>query len=182
MHRARLWAAAAVVLAAIAAGGLLLLAAHDPIAPLRLASRASLALDGAEFLGRRGVVLQETLFDCGPAALATLLLLDGRPAPPLDSLTHLTGTTGRGTTLEAIRTAALQFGLRLEAKGPAVGSAAPTPGQLPMIAWIRRSHFVVVASGADEGTVTVLDPQIGRYRLALRAFRKRWSGEALIAY
>jgi ABC-type bacteriocin/lantibiotic exporter with double-glycine peptidase domain len=49
-----------------------------------------------------------------------------------------------------------------------------------MLLWIRRDHFVLVTERAPDGMVTIVDPEVGRYRLSMRAFRRVWSGEALV--
>ena len=171
--------ALAVLLGVIAAAGMLGLLAPDPLRPLRAARRTSLAVQGAVYEGRAGVVLQRTLFDCGPAALANLLEIRGAPVPPLDSLARLAGTTATGTTLGGLARAATQLGLpvRLVRRDPARFTG--TDG-LPMVAWVDRSHFVVV-SDTSSGMLTIVDPQIGRYRTSRGAFRRRWSGEALVS-
>jgi ABC-type bacteriocin/lantibiotic exporter with double-glycine peptidase domain len=50
---------------------------------------------------------------------------------------------------------------------------------LPLIAWVNRSHFVVVSRRDASGRITVLDPQAGRYEIEEAAFREFWSGEVI---
>jgi predicted double-glycine peptidase len=171
--------AVAILVGFLAAGGALLRLARDPLAPVRTVQLAMLRREGAQYLGRYGVVLQRTLFDCGPAALANLLRVEGRAVPSLDSLSALARMTARGTTLGGLQSAAVALGVRAEARrlDPA---AALTAVELPMLLWIRRDHFVLVTERAPDGMVTIVDPEVGRYRLSMRAFRRVWSGEALV--
>jgi len=171
--------AAIVVLAVSGAFSLLAALAGDPARSVRALLRIVLLVEGAVYLGQRDVVLQRTPFDCGPAALANLLAVEGRRAPPVDSLARLAGTSTRGTSLGALAEVAGRLGLSVEVRRLDAASA-PAPAQLPMVAWVRRSHFVVVLAGPGESTLTVVDPQVGRYSLPVAVFRRRWSGEAMV--
>ena len=171
--------AAIVVLALLGASTLLAAAAGDPARAVRAVLRLGLLMEGAAYQGRDDVVLQRTPFDCGPAALANLLAARGRPVPPVDSLARLAGTTARGTSLGALALVAGRLGLRVEVLHLEPASA-PAPAHLPMVAWVRRSHFVVVLAGPSDSVLTVVDPQVGRYRIPVAVFRRRWSGEAMV--
>lgn len=164
-----------LVLGCLALGGTLL---SDPRRTLRAASRISVALRGAEWMGTDGVVLQTTPMGCGPAALANLLKLVHGTSPSLDSLALLAGTdAATGTTLGGLAHAARVAGLEAAAQRLDPDTLSRTV--LPLLAWVSRSHFVVLARHDDEGVV-VLDPQIGRYRLSPNRLRSVWSGEALV--
>ncbi len=150
--------------------------ARDPIAALRLVTRAELRLEGGRMLGWEGVVAQRTLFDCGPAAVATLMLRLGREQPSLETVAQLSGTTPRGTTLRGLSTAlhALGVGHLLHA-----GGRWPLDHR-PVLAWVRPGHFVVVERAPVAGMVDVLDPRVGRYRIAAAVFAESWPGAALV--
>ena len=175
----RLRAAAAsilIVLPALAFTGMRV--ARDPIVVLRVAQRALLKGDGVGDIDADGVFLQRTLYDCGPAALANLLLLvDGR-SPGMDTLAVLAGTTMHGTTLSGLQRAATAF--ELEVLPVRAKPGARTWPTTPFIAWIDRNHFVVVAARTERGNVLVIDPRVGRYVIDERSFARRWSGEALV--
>lgn len=51
----------------------LALFASRPLATVKLARFAVIEWNGGDFVGARGVVLQRSFYDCGPAALANLL-------------------------------------------------------------------------------------------------------------
>lgn len=156
----------------------LALLARDPLALTRTAGRATLILRGGEYLGRSDVVLQGKAHDCGPAVLANLAYLLDVEAPPLGRLSRWAGTSVRGTNFAGLRRAADSMGIRLEARRfvPAYAGSS----DLPLIAWVDRQHFVVVTRRAPDGTLTVIDPQIGRYRMPEQRFARLWSGEALV--
>jgi len=71
---------------------------------------------GGDFLGARGVVLQRSFYDCGPAALANLFTLMGVRAPSLDSIARLAGTTPRGTSLGALARVGSHLGHEFEVR------------------------------------------------------------------
>ena len=144
----------------------------------RIAARQELTDLGGSYLGTEGVVLQATLNDCGPAALANLLHAVGIDAPALDSLGALAGTGPIGTRASGLIRASATFGLpmTLEWIAPEKVAAAPRP----FIAWVNRNHFVTVTDLSPAGTITVIDPRVGRYTISEQDFRSIWSGEALL--
>jgi len=163
--------------ALLSAIGIAATVTHDPQTALRWGLRFELRRLGAALEGDQGVVLQRHLHDCGPAALATLLLSQGLAPPPLDSLARWAGTTAQGTDLGGLMRAAARSNLPLRIE------AVPTE-QLehltePVIAWVHRSHFVVVAPTADPARRLVLDPQIGRWSIGLDGLARIWSGVVL---
>jgi ABC-type bacteriocin/lantibiotic exporter with double-glycine peptidase domain len=175
----RLRAAAAsilIVLPVVAIAGVRV--ARDPIVVLRVAQTALLKADGVGRIDADGVFLQRTLYDCGPAALANLLLLVQGRSPAMDTLAVLAGTTMRGTTLSGLQKAATAFDLDVVSVGARSGER-DWPS-VPFIAWIDRNHFVVVAARTDRGDVLIIDPRVGRYVMDERSFQRRWSGEALL--
>lgn len=151
-------------------------AARDPMAPLRVVTRAELRLEGARMLGWQGVVAQRTPWDCGPAAVATLMLRLGRERPSLARVAQLAGTTPRGTTMQGLSDALRALGVRHVVHGA-------DPWRLdhrPVLAWVQPGHFVVVERAPVAGMVDVLDPRVGRYRIAAALFAETWPGAALV--
>lgn len=150
--------------------------ARDPVAPLRLVTRAQLWLEGARFAGWDGVVAQRTLWDCGPAAVATLMRRLGREPPTLERVAQLAGTTPSGTAMSGLGEALRALGVRHVAH-----TAGPRQLDVhPVLAWVRPGHFVVVERARAPGMVDVLDPRVGRYRIAAATFAQRWPGAALV--
>jgi len=124
-----------------------------------------------------GAVLQSGLTDCGPAALATLVITLGGTPPSSDSIASLAGTGARGTTLAGLARAARALGL--DAELGRVDPAALADMDTPLLAWVDEGHFVTVVPDPS-GSALVLDPQVGPYRIRGRALRRFWSGEALL--
>ena len=151
--------------------------APEPDRMARWASRMILRARGGTFVSFPGVVLQSGLSDCGPAALATLLLTLGGSPPSLDSLAILAGTGPRGTTFAGLERAALALGMETELTR--LDSAALAVLDTPVIAWVDEGHFVTVVPEA-KGDALVLDPQAGPYRISMRGLRRFWRGEALL--
>lgn len=144
----------------------------------RIAARQELTELGGSYLGTEGVVLQATLNDCGPAALANLLHAVGIDAPALDSLASLAGTGPIGTRASGLIRASATFDLPMTLEWIAPDKVAATPR--PFIAWVNRNHFVTVTDLSPTGTITVIDPRVGRYTISKKDFRSIWSGEALL--
>ena len=170
-------AAAALVLL-LAAASTALLAASDPRRLNGFVARRELARIGASYLGSDGVVLQADWNDCGPAALANVLVAVGADPPPLDSLERLAGTGPVGTRVSGLIEASEALGLPMAFRRVGRGEVAHL--QLPFIAWVNRSHFVAVVQRSPAGTITVVDPGVGRYTIDEREFRAIWSGEAVV--
>lgn len=154
------------------------LVAVDPARLGRWAARIQVAAEGGVYQGREGVVLQSTLSDCGPAALANMIRVLGLGEPATDSLGVLAGTGPAGTRASGLVRAAEVFGLSLTLNRLLHGEIAEMPK--PFIAWVRKSHFVTVTEWTPAGQVTVLDPQVGRYTIGEEAFRRLWTGEAVV--
>lgn len=152
--------------------------AADPMSALRVTARASWIISGAQYLGADSMVLQSSLYDCGPAALASLIMALGAVPPPLDSIRKLAGTSIRGTTIGGLTRASVSLGLRL--RPSVLRSGRVQRSALPLIAWIDRGHFVAIKAGDTAGAVIVLDPQAGRYLLSTAELATRWTGEAIV--
>ncbi len=143
----------------------------------RIGQRVTLRLSGAERVADSSVVYQRTVYDCGPAALANLMHSLGVTPPPVDSLALEAGTSVRGTTLAGLRRAARSHALPL-----ALTYSAPTTGTVvpaPSVSLLRSRHIVAVTHVDHDGTLTMVDPLAGRYRVSARWFAVRWTGYAL---
>ncbi len=149
----------------------------DPGMVGRWAYRAVIRARGGAFVSFPGALLQSGLSDCGPAALATLIVTLGGSPPPEDSIGTLAGTGARGTTFGGMARAARLLGVPNELRrlSPAAMLALPSP----VVAWVDRGHFVTVVPDSGRA-VLVLDPEVGPYRITVDRFRRYWSGEALV--
>jgi hypothetical protein len=165
------------LLAAIAAVGVLGPASRDPGLPGRWAYRAVIRARGGAFISFPGAVLQSGFSDCGPAALATLLVTLGGDPPPADSIGLLAGTGARGTTFGGLARAARLLGVPNDLRR--LAPAAMESLSSPVIAWVDRGHFVTVVPDTGRA-VLVLDPEVGPYRIPVGRLRRYWQGEALV--
>lgn len=171
-------AALLTLLGLVATSGLATYLAKEPTRLTRWWGRVQLATEGGIYHGTEGMVLQTTLSDCGPAALANLLTQLEVPVPSTNLLKALAGTGPSGTRASGLIRAASAFGVSLSLVR--VDSRTLSEVSLPLIAWVRRSHFVTVIERTRTGRVLVLDPQVGRYSISETAFQTIWSGEAII--
>ncbi len=153
-------------------------AAGNPLALSREGRRLSLRLDGAHFVPGERVTRQRTYNECGPAALSDLLRLWGVRPPALDTLAAAAGLTARGTALAGLASAARRVGLAVAVVR--VASRRAESVRAPFLAWMDRSHFVVVTGRTANGSVVILDPLAGAYTLPSERFSRRWSGESLV--
>jgi Peptidase C39 family len=166
-----------VLVTVFAAAGILGAASGNPGAASRWAYRAIVRARGGAFVPSPGAVLQSGFADCGPAALATLILTLGGDPPPTDSIGRLAGTGAHGTTFGGLARAARRLGRPVELR-------RLTPADIerlssPVVAWVDRGHFVTVVPDSARA-ILVLDPEVGPYRIGRGHLLRFWSGEALV--
>jgi hypothetical protein len=173
-HTAR---ARAILLGWFLGVGGLTLVSQDPTSAARWVYRATILARGGTFSNAPGAVLQSALNDCGPAALANLILTLGGSPPPVEVIGSFADTGARGTTFAGLSEAALRLGVPniLRRVEPASTADLSTP----FIAWVDRGHYVTVVPDSTD-SVLVLDPQAGPYRIRISRLARYWSGEALI--
>ncbi|MBN2339644.1 MAG: hypothetical protein JXP48_14050 [Acidobacteria bacterium] len=168
---------ACIALAALAAVSGLSAASSCLLERPDLVKRVRAWSAGATLVAADAAVMQTRRNDCGPAALKMVLDAHGIERP-LPALSAEVGLTGRGTSLGRLRAAAA--GLGLPARSWLLGAEDLADVPLPAIAYIRRSHFVVIRRFAAPQVLEVDDPALGRLRWPVHAFRRIWSGETLI--
>jgi ABC-type bacteriocin/lantibiotic exporter with double-glycine peptidase domain len=163
-----------LVALAIVAGGVTWVAnSYPPTVPVAKALVWGL---GGNYLGRAGVTLQQGKSDCGVAALAMLLGAHGRPAKLAEETRSVLGRD-RGLTLLEMRDIAERHGL--EASGWKVDTARLNDLPLPAVAHFA-DHYVVVDQIAEDGTVRVRDPALGRASYPRDRFTEMWTGNVLV--
>jgi ATP-binding cassette subfamily B protein len=114
--------------------------------------------------------------DCGAACLAMVLAYFGRRVP-LDELRDTTSTNRDGVDAFTLTQAARSHGL--SARG--VAADIEELGDLPpgsILHW-EFNHFVVFERVRGK-EVHVVDPALGRRRLSLQAFRRAYTGIAIV--
>jgi ATP-binding cassette subfamily B protein RaxB len=135
------------------------------------------AMRGALFVGKAGVVLQTRGNDCGAACLKMVLSARGIEHS-LPYLVRELETTPRGASMLSLRLVAARLGL--PARSWVISDADLDRAPLPMIAFVRQNHFVVIRRWIDPEVLEVDDPAVGRLQWPLHSFRKSWHGEALV--
>ena len=121
------------------------------------------------------VVRQVDATDCGPAALAMLLMHFGR-LEPLYRLRDLAGTTQSGTSLLGLKRAAEYLGL--QATGFEAKLSELQQLDLPVLLHWENNHYVVLEK-LEAKRARLLDPAVGRVWVPLEEFSRKWTGKAL---
>jgi predicted double-glycine peptidase len=132
---------------------------------------------GAHFVTDKGIVLQSSSNDCGPASLKMILAARGIECSIRDLATELR-LTAKGTSILNLRLASTRRGV--PARSWTVHPEDLRGVPLPAIAFVHKSHFVVIRRFVTSELLEVDDPALGRLRWPARAFKKAWSGEVLI--
>lgn len=128
------------------------------------------------FRRRVPLVRQMELADCGAACMAMVLGYHGKRVP-LDELRQLTSTGRDGVNALGLIRAAQSHGLRARA----VVADLDDLGQLPpgsILHW-EFAHFVVLER-VRRNAVDAVDPQVGRRHLSMEAFRRSYTGVAIV--
>jgi ABC-type bacteriocin/lantibiotic exporter with double-glycine peptidase domain len=121
------------------------------------------------------VVRQVDATDCGPAALAMILMHFGR-LEPLYRLRDLAGTTQSGTTLLGLKRAA--EGLGLKATGFTANLLELRQLDLPVLLHWENNHYVVLEK-IMTSRLRILDPAVGQVWVSIDEFDQKWTGKAL---
>jgi hypothetical protein len=132
---------------------------------------------GAQFVTDKGVVLQSSSNDCGPASLKMILAARGIECSMMDLAAEL-HLTAKGTSMLNLRLASIRRGLPARSWALHPDDLRRIP--LPAIAFVNNHHFVVIRRFVTPELLEVDDPALGRLRWPERAFRKIWSGKMLV--
>ena len=100
--------------------------------------------------------------DCGPRALQIAAAKLGVTAD-LNMLRKAAGTTGQGTGMDGLSSAASAVGLK--ATGLQISREALAEVNLPAICWDKGNHFIVWLAykpGDDSGSVVIRDPNASK--------------------
>lgn len=143
--------------------------------PADWTSRLVARLSGEIYLDEVDVVRQATRYDCGVAALIMLISGHGGRLGVATDLVMLSRRQGELSFNDLVRAARV-------AGHPVRGVATSFArlGDLPMPILVHfPGHFLVLDSLRDHAAY-LRDPAVGRVRMADYAFRRRWSGHAII--
>jgi ATP-binding cassette subfamily B protein len=114
--------------------------------------------------------------DCGAACLAMALAYHGKQVP-LDQLRDMTSTNRDGVDAFAVTQAARWYGLHARGVTADVDELDALP-PASILHW-KFNHFVVFER-VGRGGVHVVDPALGRQRLSWQAFRRAYTGVAIV--
>lgn len=126
------------------------------------------------------VVQQTTDYTCGPAALATLILLKGGQASEMDLTTAAGTTEEKGTSMLGLKKAAEAFGYTAKTKKWKL--ATLETASLPVIIHDTKAdqsaHYTVVKSFSND-SVSLADTEVGNIEVSLDDFARVYTGQVL---
>jgi ABC-type bacteriocin/lantibiotic exporter with double-glycine peptidase domain len=114
--------------------------------------------------------------DCGAACLAMVLAYHGKHVP-LDELREMTSTNRDGVDALAVTQAARWYGLSARGVAADIDALEHLP-PASILHW-EFDHFVVFERVGGKG-IDVVDPALGRRRLSFQAFRRGYTGVAIV--
>ena len=123
-----------------------------------------------------GIIIANTDYNCGPAALATVMENYFGINIKQDQLATLAGTDKNGTTMYGLAQAAQSEGLF--AKGMSLSVNQLESGNIVYLT-IGEGHYSVITNITDK-TVYIADPSIGNINMTMTDFKAAYSGDALV--
>lgn len=126
------------------------------------------------------IVRQTTEYTCGPAALATLIIMLGGNADEMQ-LAKISGTTEEsGTSMLALKKVAADLGYKVSLKNVKLGNI--TKYKLPILAHENNKengdHYVVIKEVAGN-VIKIADPSAGNIELEVEEFENSFTGKVL---
>jgi predicted double-glycine peptidase len=122
------------------------------------------------------IVMQTTSYNCGPAALATVLQGMGIGCTEYE-LAQIAGTDETGTTMYGLMRAAMEKGL--DARGMRVKVDNLDSNNIVFLNIDDKFHYSVIGQ-INENTVILADPALGKIEITKNYFERIYSGNALI--
>ena len=123
-----------------------------------------------------GIVMQSTSYNCGPAALATVLNNLGINATEQE-LVNLAGTDEFGTTMQGLMQAAQSKGIK--ANGMKLSTDELKKDNIVFLNVDGSTHYSVV-KGVTNKSVKLADPSLGNIEMPKEMFNEVYSGNALV--
>ena len=127
-----------------------------------------------EHISEKNVILQVGASDCGPAAVANVLLELGLPAG-LTQLVDEVDPAIAGSTFEDLERALTRRGVRTSLN---MHLADKSLGSRDAIT-LRNNHFIVIPKQRRSSVIIVIDPLVGRAQMPLASFTQGWTHQAL---
>jgi ABC-type bacteriocin/lantibiotic exporter with double-glycine peptidase domain len=131
----------------------------------------------AEYLGTRGVILQDKMYNCGAAALEMIFIHHGIQMT-MAEIENAIGQSTSGMSMSTLKALAERKGLQTSGWKYGINDLLRLPA--PALLFLHKNHFVVFDSVASSGSVYLRDPAIGRIVLDRDALAEIWNGEILI--
>lgn len=122
------------------------------------------------------IVMQSTNYNCGPAALATVIKAQGIDCSEME-LAKIAGTDESGTSMYGLIQAARKKGL--EAWGVRIGLENLKPNNIVFIKLHGSSHYSVIRK-ISNNNVYLADPSLGEIEIKKDIFNQIYSGNALV--
>jgi predicted double-glycine peptidase len=122
------------------------------------------------------IVMQSTSYNCGPAALATVLQGMGISCSEYE-LAQIAGTDETGTTMYGLMRAAIKKGL--DARGMRVKLDNLDSNNIVFLNIDGKFHYSVIGQ-INGNTVILADPALGKIEITKNYFARIYSGNALI--
>lgn len=123
-----------------------------------------------------GIIIANTDYNCGPAALATVMQNYFGINITQDQLATLAGTDKNGTTMHGLAQAAQIEGLF--AYGMSLPADQLESGNIVHLT-IGEGHYSVITNITNK-TVYLADPSIGNINMTMNDFKATYSGDALV--
>jgi uncharacterized protein len=123
-----------------------------------------------------GIIMQSTSYNCGPAALATVLNNLGINATEQE-LASLAGTDKFGTTMYGLVQAAQSKGLK--ARGMRLSQDKLKKNDIVVLNIGGVTHYSIVKEVTNE-SVKLMDPSLGNIKMSKEEFNKFYSGNAIV--
>jgi len=115
---------------------------------------------------------QQSKADCGPTCLRIIAKYYGRDIP-LQTLLDASDFTGKDVSMHDLNKAAISIGFQTHAI-KATLEELEQKASLPLIAWWRQTHFVVVYK-ITKKKVYIADPGPGLTTYTRKEFVERWT-------
>jgi predicted double-glycine peptidase len=122
------------------------------------------------------IVFQSTSYNCGPAALATVLNLIGICCSEQE-IAKIAGTDETGTTMYGLMHAARKKGIC--ANGMRMSISGLGSGDIVFLNLDGKCHYSVIAK-INHHNVVLADPALGKIEISKNYFSKVYTGNALI--
>ena len=125
------------------------------------------------------VTMSTTIYDCGPAALATVLNRNGLITSE-DQINYLAGTDETGTTSYALKDVAVMLGIdKNKVNGVKITLDQLQKNNIAVLKIGNINHYVVIEN-INSTTVSLFDPNLGNIEMNRDKFNKLYTGTALL--